>query len=97
MFSKEELFLIKEFLEELDDIIAGEGSNEVSLPNTPENRELLREVAEWNWKNVRDSGDLSNELIRIEGYEDNGKKEITGINTELLYYLVSKIEERKSL
>lgn len=46
--------LAAEFLEEYSDRLANDGCNDMWLPDNPENRQFLRDLAKWNGEDLED-------------------------------------------
>lgn len=46
--------LAAELLEEYSDRLANDGCNDMWLPDTPENRQFLRDLAKWNGEDLEE-------------------------------------------
>jgi hypothetical protein len=77
--TKAELKLVASFLEELDNRFGEDGCNDYELPNTPENRKLLKKAFKWGCASDAD------ELIK-EMEEDTGPT-ISTMNNIVCGYL----------
>lgn len=86
MLTKAEKELLLGFLQELSDNYGHAGCNEYSLPNTPENREVMRKALTMTYS--EDQEELEDEF----DYLENCDKTIHTIDTIVLDYIVTKVE-----